>query len=255
MGILSSLRFLQITTKQFFIPQKVIGSLSSLRYLGFIECDKLEYLYAMQQLTNLRPLQLDSCASLKSLPFSAMHVRTLRFLRIENCENINLSVEEWSKSFPLRLELLALIKLPQLVHLPLWLQGSANTIRTIVIEGCPNLTVLPKWLPDLTSLQKLFIIMCPKLLFLPKGMLHLTSLEVLEIVGCSALYSRYNRETGADWSEIIHVPRVLIEETYDSCDRKSLFLRFQKKDYCYFHKTSNLFVNYLYSRTDACLGG
>ena len=93
--------------------------------------------------------------------------------------------------------------LPQLVSLPQWLKGSADTLQFLFIFGCENLGVLPEWLPDLSSLRTLQIMSCPKLSSLPEGMDRLTALRELQIHDCPELRRDYEREVSKDWGKMV----------------------------------------------------
>ena len=50
-----------------------------------------------------------------------------------------------------------MVNLQNMVVLPHWLQGSANTLQHLKIQDCANFATLPEWLPSLTALQTLEI--------------------------------------------------------------------------------------------------
>ena len=110
--------------------------------------------------------------------------------------------------YPPSLQRLSIGRLPKLVALPLWLKGSANTLNFLTIFDFHNLVVLPEWLSDLNSLQKLMIRYCPRLSSLPEGVAHLTTLRELEIVRCPNLRRSCERNVGKDWPKIAHIPLV-----------------------------------------------
>jgi hypothetical protein len=113
----------------------------------------------------------------------------------------------------LKLKLLNLTGLPQIVTFPQWLQGCANTLKSLRIGNCENLEELPKWLSNFISLKNLVIEDCPKLISLPEDVHHLPNLERLFIIeGCPELYRRYQPEVGQDWYKISHIKDVIIIE-------------------------------------------
>ncbi|KAJ7976789.1 Disease resistance protein [Quillaja saponaria] len=65
----------------------------------------------------------------------------LPHLCIVNCEKLDLSGEKGKDNS--QLQTLYVEKLPQLVTLPKWLQGSANTLKTMEIVDCPNFVAVP----------------------------------------------------------------------------------------------------------------
>nr|POE67219.1 hypothetical protein CFP56_68597 [Quercus suber] len=85
--------------------------------------------------------------------------------------------------YPTRLRELGVAGLGQLVSLPQWLKGSANTLQFLHISFCENLEVLPEWLPDLSSLRQLKIWGCPKLSGRQRlgqdGQIHFSWLDVI----------------------------------------------------------------------------
>ncbi|KAM4091808.1 hypothetical protein ACJW30_09G163800 [Castanea mollissima] len=196
-----SLRYFQITTKQTRLPANGIECMSSLRYLSFYRCPRLEcFNEGIQRLTALRYLGFGYCKSLISLPQGMRHLTALECLGIGNCEKLNLMEGD---DYPTRLQTLNILVLPQLVSLPQGLKGSADTIQFLYICFCENLRVLPEWLPDLISLRKLQILECPKLSSLPEGMDRLTALRELEISDCPELRRDYEREVSKDWGKMV----------------------------------------------------
>ena len=105
--------------------------------------------------------------------------------------------------YPTSLQTLYLWGLPQLVNLPQWLKGSADTLQFLCIYECENLGVLPEWLLDLSSLRTLQIRRSRKLSSLPEGMDRLTALRELEISGCPELRRDYEREVSKDWGKMV----------------------------------------------------
>lgn len=189
-GNLINIRFLEITTKQVFLPEEGIGRLISLRYLLIGNCENLRSLGEgiLQRLTALRTLAVQGCRSLESLPHSIKYLAALETLSIRNCENLNLrDSEEDIQGLRFSLRSLFLTRLPHLVALPQWLQGAAKILQHISIVNCRNLKALPDWLQNLTSLQKLVIERCPE------------------------LSRRCEQDSGEDWPKISLVPDITID--------------------------------------------
>ncbi|KAH0692772.1 hypothetical protein KY285_019869 [Solanum tuberosum] len=202
-GNLISLRHLYITTKQACFPDKAIGCLSSLRSLCIHSCNNLVSLSeGLQHLTNLHTLAIISCPRLTFFPSAMKHLTALENLLIVDCKELTLL--EWQDIEGLRmlrslvigglpeleskdvhclgsLQMLVLAGLPELVTLPRWLEGSSATLQYLRVERCLNFAALPKWLENLTSLEKLEISKCRKSFSLPEGMSCLTNLKVLNI--------------------------------------------------------------------------
>jgi len=113
----------------------------------------------------------------------------------------------------LRLKLLCIEFLPQLLSLPRWLQGCADTLHSLMIGDCENLEKLPEWSSTLISLKTLSITNCPKLLSLPNDVHCLPNLEHLLIGDCPELCRRYQPEVGHDWPKISYIKLIEIESS------------------------------------------
>ena len=86
-----SLRYFGITTKQTRLPTNGIECMSSLRYLSFDRCHRLEcFNEGIQRLTALCILRINECGNLISLPQGMKHLIALESLDISNCEKLNL---------------------------------------------------------------------------------------------------------------------------------------------------------------------
>ncbi|XP_017412856.1 disease resistance protein RGA2-like [Vigna angularis] len=203
---LISLRNLYITTKQVDFSEKDIAVLTTLENLNISYCDNLESLFNGIQLSTLKKLALVGCESLKSVPFHA--IRNVNVLAISNCDQLELSMGVGSQIPDSRLKYVVLKDLPQLVTLPRWIQGSANSLQSLLILGCINLKELPDWLPTLIYLKSLGICECPNLVSLPDNMHQLTNLERLEMTACPELWKRFKPGVGQDWYKISHIKRV-----------------------------------------------
>ncbi|MBA0752575.1 hypothetical protein Gogos_001397, partial [Gossypium gossypioides] len=106
--------------------------------------------------TSLQYLELYNCFELECLPEGMPYLKSLGTLFVSYCHGL--------VSLPRSLKFLT-----KLEHLEIQLR----------IRGCPNLSVLPAWLPNLTSLQKLEIVNCINLWALPEGIDRLTNLREL----------------------------------------------------------------------------
>ncbi|XWS66340.1 hypothetical protein CRYUN_Cryun05aG0191100 [Craigia yunnanensis] len=208
------LRMLFITTKQRVLPENEIGYLNSLELLSISECENSEYLFeGMQKLTSLRTLVILLCPNLVSLPHGMKDLTALQVLVIWGCEKLTLDMDlEFKGKQDGSLEALAIGWLPKLVALPQWLLlGSTKTLQQLIIVGCENLTALPDWFQNVTSLQLLKIAGCPKLSSLPNGMQHFALLNQLGIEACPTLSKRFKPGIGEDWPKIAHVNRIVLD--------------------------------------------
>ncbi|KAL3755486.1 hypothetical protein ACJRO7_002525 [Eucalyptus globulus] len=167
-----SLRFLWVTTKQQHFLKSGIGCLTSLWWLGIVECKNLEALFDdIQSLTSLRMLWIVDCPKLTSLPQGIKNLKALEDLVIWDCESLRLPESESNEPCSMsRLQSFRFEGLPGLISLPGWLEGSASTLERIRIVDCPKLSALPEWLLNCSSLRTLEIGSCPELCSLPDGM-------------------------------------------------------------------------------------
>ncbi|KAK5773242.1 hypothetical protein PVK06_049547 [Gossypium arboreum] len=170
----------------------------------------------MQYLKSLRTLVLHCCDSLVSLPRSLKFLTKLEYLVIVGCAQINLKMdaeEEEDKDLQLSLKTFVMDESDALTDLPrLLLQGSSSTLQQLQISWCPNLSRLPAWLLNLTSLHELEIVNCENLSALPEGIDRLTNLRDLTIDRCPELSKRYRENGGEDWHKIAHIQKVVIKD-------------------------------------------
>ncbi|OMO55329.1 hypothetical protein COLO4_36046 [Corchorus olitorius] len=172
MQSLVKLRYLAITINAKHLKKIRAGCWSSLQFLGIFNCDNLECLFeGLQYLESLRTLQVGGCSQLVSLPRSLKFLTKLEHLAVILCGAINLQMElDDDHDLNLSLKTLTLWRLDALTDLPrLLLEGSARSLQVIRIDTCFNIEKLPKWLPNLISLEKLELIDCPNLSNFPKG--------------------------------------------------------------------------------------
>ncbi|KAJ9705190.1 hypothetical protein PVL29_003312 [Vitis rotundifolia] len=165
--LMINLRHLEITTKEEALP--ALNSFKSLRYLGVVGCVNLKYLFGEREsFTALRTLFIQRCPRLVSLPCSIRHLSTLKILRIDDCQTLDLLDGDDDNVPGLNsLRLLMIVKLPRLETLPKWiLQAAAsasNTLQRIVIEACPNFRGLPQEvLQNFDSFKKFKMVDCPE---------------------------------------------------------------------------------------------
>ncbi|MFQ6662893.1 hypothetical protein Gotur_030592 [Gossypium turneri] len=179
---LIELRHLEITVEAWHLKEIRAGCWTSLQYLKLNWCIGLECLpEGMQYLKSLRTLVLFRCGSLVSLPRSLKFLTKLEHLEIVRCFRINLKME---------------------------LEEEEDKD----LQHCLELSVLPVWLLNLTSLRELEISSCHYLSALPEGIDRLTNLRKLTIRGCPELSKRYRKNRGEDWHKIAHIRKVVIKD-------------------------------------------
>ena len=142
------------------------------------------------------------------MPLDSKHFPALEYLRVDNCDKLELSNGHEDQNFNLRLKTIMFYSSPQLVNLPHWLQGSVNTLVSLMLDNCDNLEVLPDWLPKLTCLKVRYVADCPKLQSLPYGIHCVSALEHLEIADCPELCRKYKPRAGECWNQISHIKKI-----------------------------------------------
>ncbi|KAB2086323.1 hypothetical protein ES319_A04G023000v1 [Gossypium barbadense] len=214
---LIELRHLEITIKAEHLKEIRAGCWTSLQYLKLHRCFELECLpEGMQYLKSLRTLVLKGCSRLVSLRRSLKFLTKLEHLEIVCCDKINLEMEpkeEEDRDLQLSLKTFELYELYALRDLPqLLLQGSSSTLQQLRISWCPELSVLPAWLLNLTSLHKLEIEYCFNLSAPVEGIDRLTNLRELAIHECPQLSKRYRQNGGEDCHKIAQIQNVVIKD-------------------------------------------
>ncbi|PRQ48999.1 putative P-loop containing nucleoside triphosphate hydrolase, leucine-rich repeat domain, L [Rosa chinensis] len=217
-GNLINLRSLTITTQQTYLP-KGIRRLTSLQSLSFVGCVNLKSLgEEIQFLNNLRKLAICSCDKLESLPPNMKHMTALDTLGVGDCEKLQLMR---SGEGPRGLRSL-IIENSSLEALPPWLiEDSADTLQSIYLGGCHNLTALPE-LIKFTFLEELHIEVCSKLsALLPQGLHCLTELRELKIEGCPELSKSCKRQLkGEEWSKMARQVKITLDDSDDEADNR-----------------------------------
>ncbi|XP_062007138.1 disease resistance protein RGA2-like isoform X2 [Rosa rugosa] len=207
-GNLINLRSMLITTQQTYLP-KGIRRLNSLQSLYFDGCVNLKSLgEEIQFLNNLRKLWIKGCNNLESLPPNMKHMTALDTLAVNDCQELQLMMR--SGEGPQRLRSLVIAK-SSLEALPPWLEDSADTLQSIYLYRCHNLTALPE-LINFRFLEQLRIGECSKLSALPQGLHCLTELRGLKIGGCPELSKSCKRQLkGEEWSKMARRVKITLD--------------------------------------------
>ncbi|CAJ1911818.1 unnamed protein product [Sphenostylis stenocarpa] len=210
-----SLRHLEITTRQYALPDNEIANLGMLANLSIESSHNLKSIFEGVKFPALKAFNVTDCQSLKSLPLDVKIFPELETLIVENCGNLDLELwkghHEEQSPMP-KLKSVEFLDLQQLVVLPKSLQETANSLQFLFISDCYNLEMLPEWLPTLTNLKTLAITDCPKLLSLPDNIDHLTTLESLRIEDCPELCRKCQPHVGEFWPKISHIKDIVIEQ-------------------------------------------
>ncbi|XVF82298.1 hypothetical protein PTKIN_Ptkin16aG0035000 [Pterospermum kingtungense] len=195
------------------LPQG-LNKLCQLRYMHIWNCSNLVFFPESGLPTsNLKTLLLENCKKLQALPHGIHNLNCLEELEIRNCSSVTSFPEE---GIPTNLRRLS-IGGPNIyaVLFPLEQIGMMlpSSLTELGISDFPKLEILSsKGFQDLTSLGYLYIGLCPNLKSLPEKEL-LSSLLQLQIWGCGMLEERCEKEKGAEWSKIAHIPCVDIDHS------------------------------------------
>jgi len=161
----------------------------------------------LSNLNALERLEIWGCKNLETITQQVLQgLHSLKILQLGHLQIFNFSA---GFRFLTSLEKLWIFHCPEVKDIPEALQNLVN-LQSLTLEDLQNLASLPHWLGNLTSLKNLIISDCPKLLSLPMSIQCLGSLETLRIKGCPELKKRCEKETGADWHKIAHVPQTVI---------------------------------------------
>ncbi|XP_060967523.1 putative disease resistance protein RGA4 [Cannabis sativa] len=228
-----------VNVRSIFPTTSSFSPLSKLEWLILENMDDLECLPdCFKSLTSLNNLNIRSCPKLKNLCPGILHLSSLRHLGIKNCEGLGdmLNSDDYDfmwQALNGRLNLLNLSKLPNIVSvLPKGIQH-LTSLQQIEVHSCDSLTTIPECINNLKSLKTLTMDSCPHLTSFPEGIRSLTTLNELKIKDCPMLLRRCKRNTGEDWDKISHIQHLDLlpdpnntEENENSSNGCNLFNKF-----------------------------
>ncbi|KAG4123570.1 hypothetical protein ERO13_D11G334001v2 [Gossypium hirsutum] len=148
----------------------------------------------LKHFTGLKKLTIGDCKELVSLPLWLQHLVQLKRLEIWNCSGLRSLVSKCKE-----LELSAA---------GLQIFQDQTRLRSLALENISKCRHLPEWIQHLTNLQILSLVDWPNLTSLPDEMRCLTNLQQLNIHEVPQLEERCQKDIGADWYKIAHIPSV-----------------------------------------------
>ncbi|XP_062117793.1 disease resistance protein RGA2-like [Humulus lupulus] len=193
--------------------------LSKLKDLTLTTIEDLECLPDwFKSLTSLNKLDIFDCPELKDLCPGILHLSSLQNLQIDKCKGLAHMLSGdgddgimW-KVLNGRLHSLQLLSLPNIVTvLPKGIQH-LTSLQHLKVYYSQSLTTIPEWIHNLKSLKKLEFNRCPNLTSFPEGIRSLTNLNSLTISSCPMLLKRCKREIGEDWDKISHIQQLELDE-------------------------------------------
>ncbi|KAL7159857.1 hypothetical protein ABFS83_01G055000 [Erythranthe nasuta] len=193
------------------ITVETLQSLANLKKLEIWEADERSLPEeGMRALKSLTSLSINYCRKLiGGLPQGWLrHLTALEELDIFQCDGVvELPDEVRYLKFLKKVELKSL---PKMVYLPKALQHLSSSLQCLFLSTLLELSSLPEWLGDFTSLEELTISECPKVTSLPTRIRGMTNLQFMLVMECPELERRCERENGEDWHNIQHIPHLYI---------------------------------------------
>ena len=133
---------------------------------------------------NLRVLNLDGFAGMKTLPKTLGGLADLHTLHLRECEGLEVLPDSIGKLR--KLSTLNMTSCKELQYLPHQI-GTLQALTSLDLGFCRALTALPSEMGKLAALHTLKLQQCSGLTELPSSLGSLHSLRVLTLYGCSAL--------------------------------------------------------------------
>ncbi|CAK8564623.1 unnamed protein product [Lathyrus sativus] len=180
----------------------------NLIYFAVWKCEKLPALpEAMQNLTDLRDMEIDNLPNLQSFVINELPSR-LQKLSVGSVGGIIWNTEPTWEHLTCLSELR--INGDDIVN-TLMRPLLPTSLVTLCICGLNDTSIDEKWLQHLTCLQNLEIINAPKLKSLPKKGFP-SSLSVLSVTRCPLLEASLRKKRGKEWRKIAHIPSIIIND-------------------------------------------
>ncbi|XP_074285684.1 putative disease resistance protein RGA1 isoform X2 [Silene latifolia] len=173
------LKSMPIEYSQFLVQIRILSD-ERIESLG-----EVRELFQAGLLSSLRTLIIGSCPKLKSMGGWLEHLSGLENLHIHNCPDVELGLMSW--------------------------HNIAATLQFLALDGINKMEELPEGMQYCTSLRDIIIVDLPKPKSVPKWMPKLTSLQKLHIGWCSESFSeRCQQPNGEDWPLIQHISNLRV---------------------------------------------
>ncbi|XWS21355.1 hypothetical protein CRYUN_Cryun30bG0048500 [Craigia yunnanensis] len=154
-------------------------SLNELKLRDFPELRAWESMGSTEAFLCLKRLSIMKCPLLKMMPWFP----TLQHLIVQSCDPLLLRSAAELRT----LSTLVIDSFPELTFIPKVLPENCSRLMSLTVISCPNLRTLPTNLGKITTLKSLKIGWCEMLESLPHGFANIISLENLDIIECPSL--------------------------------------------------------------------
>lgn len=194
---------------------EVFKNLATMQHLEIVNCSKLATLDGIEELTNLRELNVNGCDMLDKQHTEASDLRQAAAV----CPSQLAKLEKLRISSPFLLQHRPLRGVKSVTHLTIdkshrclpegWLMQNRNHLNCLAVRNASHLVFLPSIIASLTSLKTLEILNAVLLQSLPELP---ASLERLLIIECHpVLGRRCQKRIGCDWHRIARIRDVKID--------------------------------------------
>ncbi|KAL5563605.1 hypothetical protein UlMin_033352 [Ulmus minor] len=189
------------------LPEGIYQNCWHLKRITITGCKTLNSLsQSFQDIISLQSLVLQDFPKLNAFPYGLNHISSLTNLSMSGISFIGYYTYTCKASHKLGALPEALQHLPSLKSMTIECFLELSSIGIFYIST----SSLPGWVGNLAPLQELHLKGCPDLLSIPTSIQQLTNLEKLTIYDCPQLDKQYEKEVGADWHKIAHVPNVYV---------------------------------------------